>query len=115
MVELAVEGLPDTTGADATCAPSSVKVTVPVGGVLPAFVGVMVAVTANMLPGAGVLVPRVKASVAVLWTGLMFAWFVAAVKFPSPAYVACIVCVVEETGTENVADVTPFTVDNCTV
>jgi hypothetical protein len=61
MVTLAV--VPPVSGALPTAPPSSVKLTVPVGTVLPESLAVKVAVTSSELPPRGVVVAGVTASV----------------------------------------------------
>jgi hypothetical protein len=64
---VAVEGDPGTTADVAAEAPSSVKVTVPVGRVVPMVVGVMVVDTDRELPPAGAVV----AGVIVIVVGIL--------------------------------------------
>ena len=63
----AVAGVPGTTATIPALTPSTEKVTVPVGRVVPGVVAVMVAVTASDAPPAGVVV----AGVIVIETGLL--------------------------------------------
>jgi len=65
IVKLAVEeGVDAVTGDEPTVAPSTVKVTVPVGGV-PGPGGVMVTDSVKLVPGGGVVVEGVKTTVGV--------------------------------------------------
>lgn len=66
MVMLAVEGDPEVTFALPWLAPSSVKLTVPVGCVEPGVVAVIAAETTREVPAVGVRVAGVKTVVVEL-------------------------------------------------
>ena len=61
----AVVGEPETTFSTPALVPSTVKVTVPLGGVVPTVAGVMVAVTRTEAPAVGVDVDALSA--VVVW------------------------------------------------
>ena len=71
MVSVAVDGEPEVTSAVPTAAPSSVKLTVPLGAVPPDEGGLMEAVNCSVLPTPGESVAGVTTTVGVLLETLM--------------------------------------------
>jgi len=93
-VKTAVDGVPGTTVAVPTATPSTVKVTVPDGGEELGLLDETVAVTCSELPGAGVVVAGVSTSVVeALATISVTEAATELLKFESPLYEACSVCV----------------------
>jgi hypothetical protein len=84
-VTLAVDGEPATTDPTPAPTPSRVKVTLPVGCIVPAVEGVMVALTTRGIPATGVVVAgETTVEVGVLDTTIFTDGEVEPWKFESP-------------------------------